>query len=206
MNGRNKILLISGVAIATIGIIYFVVRSRNKKKKQDSKPLSDTPNANLKEKGDDTIKPEKVVETPNSKPSEIKVDNTTTNQTNDKINYQARGLIHTEKRLADLRALLNDVQPKGDSHIYKPDGHIMGKDATNFLWITNYRNIKSLKGGVINDAKLNKETKDYLLNKLSEHENYLKTIFNPNKYNDKQTWAMDILKKYNDPPNYFYDR
>lgn len=139
-------------------------------------------------------------------------DNTTqppisnSNTSNSTINYSARGVVHTEKRLNDLRAILNDIQPKGDKLIYKPDGHTIGTDAGNFVWITSYRNVRSLRSGITNDSSLNQATKDYLFNKLSEYEIFAQSIFNPNKYNDKQKWAIDILKKYNDPPNYFYDK
>lgn len=183
MKKNNWIFIAAG--LVSIGAIsYFIYR-----KKSDSKKL----------KGESKPEPEPTQTNP-------VVSATTVIPSNDKINYSARGLVHTEKRINDLRKILNDIELKGDKIVYKNDGRDVGKDALSFLWISSYRNIKSLRGGVINDSSLNKETKDYLLNKLSEYDNYVKTIFNPEKYNDKQGWVIEILKKYNDPPNYFYDR
>lgn len=176
---KKKILIVTAIGIFGIVVIAILLRRKTKgeKKEEHSKPI-DVSNSS----------------TP------------PTNLTAEKVQTDSRPYLHITKRIADLSSILNDIENKGNDKLwYKKENRELGEQIKNTLWLTGYRNLKSLRGGLQTDASINKVTKDYLLSKLTEYENYSKTIFDITKYNDSKKWVQDTLKNINDPVNYFYD-
>ena len=99
----------------------------------------------------------------------------------------------TEKKLSQFNDTLSHYEYKNNSLYDKDTGGEISENAGWGVWGLLYRNYNSLLSGVNNDTSINKETKDYSLNVLSELKKVLDKTFPPEIYNT----SSKLFKKYN---------
>jgi len=99
----------------------------------------------------------------------------------------------TEKKLSQFNDTLSHYEYKNNSLYDKDTGSKISENAGWAVWGLLYRNYNSLLSGVNNDKSINKETKDYSLNVLSELKKTLDKRFPPEIYNT----SSKLFKKYN---------
>jgi hypothetical protein len=99
----------------------------------------------------------------------------------------------TEKKLSQFNDTLSHYEYKNNSLYDKDTGGKISENAGWGVWGLLYRNYNSLLSGVNNDTSINKETKDYSLNVLSELKKVLDKTFPPEIYNT----SSKLFKKYN---------
>jgi len=99
----------------------------------------------------------------------------------------------TEKKLSQFNDTLSHYEYKNNSLYDKDTGAKISENAGWGVWGLLYRNYNSLLSGVNNDKSINKETKDYSLNVLSELKKTLDKRFPPEIYNT----SSKLFKKYN---------
>ena len=93
---------------------------------------------------------------------------------------------------AQYTEILSHYEYKNNSLYDKDRGAKISESASWSVWGMLFQNYNSLLKGVNNDTSINKETKEYSLNVLSELKKVLDKAFPPDIYNT----SSKIFKKY----------
>ena len=94
---------------------------------------------------------------------------------------------------------MNNYEYKNNSLYDKNTGAKISESASWGVWGLLYQNYNSLLKGVNNDTSINKETKEYSLNVLSELKKVLDKTFPPNIYNTtSKSFRKYILDNFKD--------
>ena len=163
MNSKYKWWIIGGVSFLVLATLTSVIIIR-KRRKSSVINNSNESNANL---------------------TELKKSSSVDN------NSQAVKI--TEKKLSQFNDTLSHYEYKNNSLYDKDTGGKISENAGWGVWGLLYRNYNSLLNGVNNDKSINKETKEYSLNVLSELKKTLDKKFPPETYNT----SSNLFKKYN---------
>lgn len=161
---NKKWIIIGVLSVAIIGTLGYLYYSKKKKKN------------NVKE----DLKPTKSNLNPAKLEKSSQVDN----------NSQAVKI--TQKKLSQYTEILSHYEYKNNSLYDKDRGAKISESASWSVWGMLYQNYNSLLKGVNNDTSINKETKEYSLNVLSELKKVLDKAFPPDIYNT----SSKIFKKY----------
>jgi len=161
---NKKFIIIGILSVAIIGTLGYLYYTKKKKKN------------NVK----DDLKPTKSNLNPTTLEKSPQVDN----------NSQAVKI--TQKKLSQYTEILSHYEYKNNSLYDKDRGAKISESASWSVWGMLYQNYNSLLKGVNNDTSINKETKEYSLNILSELKKVLDKAFPPNIYNT----SSQIFKKY----------
>lgn len=161
---NKKFIIIGVLSVAIIGTLGYLYYSKKKKKN------------NVKE----DLKPTKSNLNPTKLEKSSQVDN----------NSQAVKI--TQKKLSQYTEILSHYEYKNNSLYDKDRGAKISESASWSVWGMLFQNYNSLLKGVNNDTSINKETKEYSLNVLSELKKVLDKAFPPDIYNT----SSKIFKKY----------
>ena len=161
---NKKWIIIGVLSVAIIGTLGYLYYSKKKKK------------TNVNE----DLKPTKSNLNPTKLEKSSQVDN----------NSQAVKI--TQKKLSQYTEILSHYEYKNNSLYDKDRGAKISESASWSVWGMLFQNYNSLLKGVNNDTSINKETKEYSLNVLSELKKVLDKAFPPDIYNT----SSKIFKKY----------
>ena len=161
---NKKWIIIGVLSVAIIGTLGYLYYSKKKKKTNVNEDLKPTKS---------NLNPTKLEKSP-------QVDN----------NSQAVKI--TQKKLSQYTEILSHYEYKNNSLYDKDRGAKISESASWSVWGMLFQNYNSLLKGVNNDTSINKETKEYSLNVLSELKKVLDKAFPPDIYNT----SSKIFKKY----------
>lgn len=161
---NKKWIIIGVLSVAIIGTLGYLYYSKKKKKNNVNEDL----------------KPTKSNLNPTKLEKSSQVDN----------NSQAVKI--TQKKLSQYTEILSHYEYKNNSLYDKDRGAKISESASWSVWGMLFQNYNSLLKGVNNDTSINKETKEYSLNVLSELKKVLDKAFPPDIYNT----SSKIFKKY----------
>lgn len=196
----NKKILYGVLGVVGISTIAYIIYRRSKKNKsKGTETISETPkketleNKALKDSGD--IKEIKETQPSNqiNQETNLSIVDATRKQFQGNINFNERGIAHTEKRVTDFENMLKDLDVK-NKELVRKDGTALLEPTKKWLYLTFFRNVDAIRKG-INADKFNQETKNYGLGLLNNFENFYKRYFNPEKYSPKADWFIQDMKK-----------
>ena len=168
---NKKWIIIGVLSVAIIGTLGYLYYTKKKKKNNVKEDLKPTKS---------NLNPTKLEKSP-------QVDN----------NSQAVKI--TQKKLSQYTEILSHYEYKNNSLYDKDRGAKISESASWSVWGMLYQNYNSLLKGVNNDTSINKETKEYSLNVLSELKKVLDKTFPPDIYNTtSKSFRKYILDNFKD--------